>query len=78
MHRIKFRSMAAAPVGMFFSASALNAETQTSNALALLRWHGFRVLRDASQNTVILWVLAGIAILCLFIWVAQRRRRRWF
>jgi Tfp pilus assembly protein PilN len=49
-----------------------------SNALALVRWHGMREFRNASQNQIIFWVVAGMAVLVLLVMVVQRRRRRWF
>ena len=48
------------------------------NALALVRWHGMREFRHASQNQIIFWVVAGMAVLALLAMVVQRRRRRWF
>jgi Tfp pilus assembly protein PilN len=51
---------------------------EMSNALALLRWHGMREFRNASQNQIIFWVVAGMAVLALLVMVVQRRRRRWF
>ena len=47
-------------------------------ALALERWHGFRYFHHASQNTIILWVVVGLAVLALLVWAVRRRRRRWF
>jgi len=48
------------------------------NALALARWHGFQHFRHASHNTIIFYVIAGMAVLALIVWAIQRRRRRWF
>jgi uncharacterized protein (TIGR03382 family) len=67
-----------ADAGRLASATALKIEVQMSNALALVRWHGFRFLHGSTQNSVIFWVLAGMAALALFAWAIQRRRRRWF
>lgn len=49
-----------------------------SMALALERWHGFGYFHHASQNTIILLVLVGLAVLALLVWAVRRRRRRWF
>jgi hypothetical protein len=49
-----------------------------SDALAMLRWHGMREFRNASQNQIIFWVVAGMAVLALVVLAVQRRRRRWF
>jgi hypothetical protein len=51
---------------------------EMSNALALARWHGMREFRHASQNQIIFWVVAVMAVLALLVMVVQRRRRRWF
>jgi hypothetical protein len=51
---------------------------EMSNALALVRWHGMREFRHASQNQIIFWVVAGMAVLALLVMVIQRRGRRWF
>jgi hypothetical protein len=52
--------------------------TAMSDALALVRWHGFREFRHASDHQIILWVVAGMAVLALVVWTVQRRKRRWF
>ena len=49
-----------------------------SDTLAMLRWHGMREFRNASQNQIIFWVVAGMAVLALVVLAVQRRRRRWF
>jgi hypothetical protein len=49
-----------------------------SNALALAPWHHVRGFRHASDNQIIFWVIAGMAVLALLVWAAQRRGRRWF
>jgi hypothetical protein len=53
-------------------------QTAMESALAFVRWHGFREFRHMNQNTVIWCVVAGVAVLGLVVWAAQRRRRRWF
>jgi len=70
-----FPSRAGAVAGMIFAA-APKAEAQLG--VALVRWHVPRALRHASQNTIIFWVIAAMAILALLVLVVQRRRRRWF
>jgi hypothetical protein len=72
-----FLVRAAAVAGMIFAA-APTAEAQLGVALAVVRWHGLRSLRYVSQNTIIFWVIAGMAILAMLVLVVQRRRRRWF
>jgi LPXTG-motif cell wall-anchored protein len=68
----------AAVAGMII-AVASRAEAQIGgDELMLVRWHGLRALRNASQNTIIFWVIAGMAILAMLVLVLQRRRRRWF
>jgi len=51
---------------------------EMGSALAFMRWHGMREFRNASQNQIIFWVVAGMAVLALLVWTVQRRRRRWF
>jgi hypothetical protein len=50
----------------------------STNALALIRWHGMRDFHHTTQNDIILWVVAAIAVLGLIAWAVQRRKRRWF
>jgi hypothetical protein len=75
MDEIRFLARSAIVAGLI-SAVAPGAEAQTG--LALVRWHGLRIFRNASQNTIIFGVIAGMAVLALLVLVAQRRRRRWF
>jgi LPXTG-motif cell wall-anchored protein len=49
-----------------------------SNALALARWHGFRFLDDGITQEDIAWLLIGVVLAAVVIWIYQRRRRRWF
>jgi LPXTG-motif cell wall-anchored protein len=49
-----------------------------SNALALLRWHGFQSLNSGDTQDHIVWMLIGAAIAVVLMWVISRRRRRWF
>jgi hypothetical protein len=48
-----------------------------SNALALVRWHGFRSLEDSDTQDKIVWLVIGVAVGMLVMWVISRRRRRW-
>jgi hypothetical protein len=50
----------------------------TSNALALLRWHGFRSLEEGGTQDKIVWAAIGMAVGMLVMWAIQRRRRRFF
>jgi LPXTG-motif cell wall-anchored protein len=48
-----------------------------SNALALTRWHGSRLLHGDFRNGDIAWILFGVALLGVVIWALARRKRRW-
>jgi hypothetical protein len=48
-----------------------------SNALALVRWHGFRSLEEGDTQDKIVWLVIGVAVGVLVMWVIARRRRRW-
>ena len=71
-----FLSMQRVGVGTGVRRDTMN--VAISNALVLVRWHGMREFRHASQNEIIFWVVAGMAVLALVVMVVQRRRRRWF
>lgn len=49
-----------------------------SSALAVLRIRELGFLRHASQNEIMFWVVAGLAVLGLLVWAYTHRRRRWF
>jgi hypothetical protein len=49
-----------------------------SNALALVRWHGFRLLEDSDTQEKIVWLVIGLAVGMLVMWLISRRRRRRF
>jgi len=49
-----------------------------SNALALVRWHGFRSLEEGDTQDKIVWLVIGVAVGVLVMWVIARRRRRFF
>ena len=49
-----------------------------SNAPALARWHGLRFLNDGITQEDIAWLLIGVVLAVVVIWIYQRRRRRWF
>ena len=70
-----FLSIQRVGVGAGVRKDTMNLEM--SDALALLRWHGMREFRNASQNQIIFWVVAAMAVLALLVLVVQRRRRRW-
>jgi len=48
-----------------------------SNALALMRWHDSRFLQDFSGRDFG-WLLIGVLLAVIAIWVFSRQRRRWF
>jgi hypothetical protein len=48
-----------------------------SNALALLRWHGFRSLEEGDTQDKIVWLVIGVAVGVLVMWMISRQRRRW-
>ena len=60
------------------SVTAVKAAAQESQSLALVRWHGSRLLEGVSQNTILFGVIAFMAILVVILMVVQRRRRRWW
>jgi hypothetical protein len=47
-----------------------------SNALALMRWHDSRFLQDFSSHDFA-WLLIGVMLAVVVMWVISRRRRRW-
>jgi LPXTG-motif cell wall-anchored protein len=47
-----------------------------SNALAY--WHSFRFLNGGITQEDITWLLIGVVLAVVVMWVYQRRRRRWF
>jgi LPXTG-motif cell wall-anchored protein len=49
-----------------------------SNALALVCWHRFRFLDGGITQEDITWLIIGVVLAVVVIWVYQRRRRRWF
>jgi hypothetical protein len=48
-----------------------------SNALALVRWHNSRFLSDFSGRDFA-WLLIGVLLAVVVMWVISRRGRRWF
>jgi hypothetical protein len=48
-----------------------------SNALALVRWHDSRFLQDFSGRDFA-WLLIGVLLAVVVMWVISRRGRRWF
>ena len=48
-----------------------------SNALALMRWHDIRFIQDFSGRDFA-WLLIGVLLAVIAIWVFSRQRRRWF
>jgi hypothetical protein len=48
-----------------------------SNALALVCWHYFRFFNDFSSRDFV-WLLIGVFLAVVVMWVLSRRRRRWF
>jgi hypothetical protein len=48
-----------------------------SNALAMMRWHDSRFLQDFSGRDFT-WLLIGVLLAVVAMWVISRRRRRWF
>jgi len=48
-----------------------------SNALALVRVHDVRFLQDFS-NRDFAWLLIGVMLAVVVMWVISRRGRRWF
>jgi len=48
-----------------------------SNALAVVRWHGFKSLQDSETQEKIVWLGVGLALGVVVMWVIARRRRRW-
>jgi hypothetical protein len=70
----------AAACGAILSATVLKAEAPLSLAIGLVREHDlreFRLFRHMSDQTIIVYVLVGMAILALIVYAIQRRRRRW-
>jgi hypothetical protein len=49
-----------------------------SNALAVVRWHGFKSLQDSDTQEKIVWLVVGLALGVVVMWVIARRRRRFF
>ncbi|MDR3725473.1 MAG: hypothetical protein P4K86_00370 [Terracidiphilus sp.] len=47
-----------------------------SNALAY--WRGIRFLNGGITQEDIIWLVIGVVLAVVVIWVYQRRRRRWF
>ena len=77
MREVKAQEITVASVERFFSEIGRKAEAQMTHLLALARSHGFHLFRGESQNTIVLWVIAGVAVLVLLLWMSQRRKRRW-
>jgi hypothetical protein len=49
-----------------------------SNAMALVRWHGFRSLEEGDTQEKIVWAAIGMAVGMLVMWaISRRKRRRW-
>lgn len=48
-----------------------------SNALAMMRWHEVRFLQNFS-NRDFAWLLIGVMLAVVVMWVSSRRGRRWF
>ena len=46
------------------------------NALALMRWHGFRSFNSSVTSEDLAWLLIGVVLTVIVFWVI-RRRRRW-
>jgi hypothetical protein len=49
-----------------------------SNVLALEYWCRFRFLDGGITQEDLTWLLIGVVLAVVVIWVYQRRRRRWF
>jgi hypothetical protein len=49
-----------------------------SNALALVRWHGFRSLTEGDTQDKFIWLIIGAALAVVVMWAVSRRRRRFF
>jgi hypothetical protein len=48
-----------------------------SNTLALMYWRDFRFLQDFNSRDFA-WLLIGVLLAVVVMWVISRRRRRWF
>jgi len=48
-----------------------------SNALAMVRYHDSRFLQDFSGRDLF-WLLIGVMLGIVIMWVISRRGRRWF
>lgn len=48
-----------------------------SNALALVRYHDSRFLQDFSGHDLF-WLLMGVMLAIVVMWIISRRGRRWF
>jgi hypothetical protein len=48
-----------------------------SNALALVRYHESRFLQDFSGRDFA-WLLIGVMLAVVVMWIISRRGRRWF
>jgi len=48
-----------------------------NNALALVRWHGFRSLEEGDTQDKIVWLVIGVGVGVLVMWMISRQRRRW-
>ena len=48
-----------------------------SNALAMVRYHDSRFLQDFSGRDLF-WLLIGVMLGIVVMWVISRRGRRWF
>jgi hypothetical protein len=46
------------------------------NALALVRWHDSRFVQGFSGHDLA-WLLIGVMLAVVVMWVISRRRRRW-
>lgn len=49
-----------------------------NNALAVMYWRTFRFLHGDFTSRDIVWLLIGVLLAVVTMWVLSHRRRRWF
>ena len=77
MFAIKLLALTLSAREVFISV-AISKTIPISKALAFANSNGFRELHHLPESTIIVGVIAAMAILALIVMAVQRRRRRWF
>ena len=77
MDEVNVLELLVAPAKRFLSEIGRKAEAEGMHLVALARSHSFQLFRGDSENTIILWVIAGVVVLVLLSVMTQGRRRRW-